>query len=97
MSGGALTEYTYGTYVLDDWAEKMESENVILAQQMRDMRELLDAYDYYMSGDTSAEDAEEAWVRYRRKWMDFPMDTVVGILEDMLKHQIELMRHGHDV
>ena len=58
MYGGELTDYQQDLYRVGEWADKLEKENPLLAQQMCDLLELLTAYDEYLSGDI---DDIEGW------------------------------------
>ena len=69
MSGGELTDYYGGLYKLDEWATKLDKHNPVLAEMMRDLRVLLDRYDYYLSGDIGEERLAEAWAQFRDKWL----------------------------
>lgn len=80
MSGGDLTDYKHNLYDLMMWANKVEGENPLLAEQMRDLYRLLDRYDYYLSADIGKEDMQKAWSEYREKWMACDTDMVKAFL-----------------
>ena len=93
MSGGALTDYnSYPLFYIDEWAKRMEPENPMLAKFLMEERELLYAYDWYMSGDTSKEAVEKAWKEFSDRWFGGNLDAVA---EDILKRVLEAMRAGH--
>lgn len=80
MSGGRLTDHQYDHFRLNDWAEEIDKVNILLAEQMRDMCDLLDTYDRYLSGDCGKDVTEKAWSEYRDKWIKIDADQVVEIL-----------------
>lgn len=82
MSGGYLTDHEYDLCRLKNWAQKIEQENVILAEMLRDLYDLLGRYDYYMSGDINVEDVKKAWCRFRDKWIAFNRDEIEKIIKD---------------
>lgn len=96
MSGGKLTDYQHDLYKLGDWADKLEKENPLLAQQMRDLLELLTAYDKYLSGDIDDKDIEGAWEKYRKKWIHMNDSTVVLTLFDACLELVNAAVKGHD-
>ena len=92
MSGGA---FDYNHFWLEDWAKLVEPENPLLAEQMRDLCELLGSYDYYLSGDTEGEEIEKAWIKYRNKWIDAPVDHVGKKMEDIYLEIANRIVYGH--
>lgn len=80
MSGGALTDDRYDLYRLDDWSNKVERENPLLAELMRDLGKVLHAYDYYLSGDTGEEAITKAWDKFRAKW--------IGVSEEEMTERV---------
>ena len=76
MSGGVLTDYRHNLYLLNEWAKRIESQNPLLAEQLYDLYELLDRYDYYLSDDIGDERIQEAWAKYRDKWLGIGSDKL---------------------
>ena len=90
MSGGALTDYGVNSlYSITNWAREIERENPLLAQQLRDLFDLLHAYDYYLSGDYGKVEIEKAWTKYREKWIKMDTDQVVQILFDKCLEMVD--------
>ena len=78
MSGGALTDDRYDLSRLDDWSDKVERENPLLAELMRDLGKLLHVYDYYMSGDKGEESVSRAWEVFHTKWIGISKEDLAG-------------------
>lgn len=95
MSGGHLTDGTGGLYQFDDWADIIDPQNPLLAELLRDMGDLLDRYDYWMSGDIGAEDASEAWVAFRGKWLDGDTSHMEDLLAERMEGIMESFRRGY--
>ena len=100
MSGGALTDYCGGLTSMLDWAHKLERDNPLLAQQIRDLYVLLDAYDRYLSGDTGDERIEAAWGKYHEKWFKVTPEKLSEMILTDAKAEVdaylESVRTGHD-
>jgi hypothetical protein len=69
MSGGVLTDYCHNLHYLKEWAERLQDLNGVLAEQMRDMYELLEKYDLFLSDDLGPLELSEAWTEYYNKWV----------------------------
>ena len=80
MSGGGLTGYEHDLYRLCDWANAVEKDNPLLAEQMRDMANLLGRYDYYLAGDIGNDAISKAWETYRSKWIQMDTEKVRQVL-----------------
>lgn len=81
MSGGHLTDHgTYSLYALEEWAMGVERENILLASMLRDLRVLLDRYDYYLSDDIGEESIEKSWGTFRDKWLNIDSDSITELL-----------------
>ncbi len=92
MSGGALTDYsTYPTFYMQEWAKRVELENPLLAGLLRDEMRLLDAYDYYMSGDTSEESIGKAWKEFSDRWLG----NLDAVTEDVLERVLSSIKAGY--
>lgn len=91
MSGGGLTDRWGGLYPMLDWARTLDRYNPLLAEQLRDMYELLNRYDYYLAGDIGADDIKKAWDKYHNKWIK--IDTEV-MFERCLETLHEMI-NGH--
>lgn len=93
MSGGALTDYHHDLFRMGEWAQVIERENPLLAEQMKDMCKLLGRYDYYLSGDIGEDSIEKAWSEYRDKWIGMDStsaehmmcDICIEIVRDMVR------------
>lgn len=95
MSGGALTDYRHNLYQMDEWADKIERENPLLADQMRDMCKLLGRYDYYLSGDIGEDDIEKAWNEYREKWINIDTQAVEETMYNKCLDMVHSMVKGY--
>lgn len=82
MSGGHLTDYHHDLHRLDEWAEKLQPENCLLAEMLIDLHTLLCRYDYYLSGDTGDDVLCMAWSKFRDKWLNLDTEQVAEILLD---------------
>lgn len=80
MSGGHLTDYYHDLHRLDEWADKLQPENCLLAEMMIDLHTLLCRYDYYLSGDTGDDVICMAWSKFRDKWLNIDTDQVTELL-----------------
>ena len=100
MSGGALTDYNGHLTDMLDWAHRLERDNPLLAKQIRDLYVLLDRYDYYLSGDIGEEEIEEAWEKYRTKWIKMTTaklsEKVLADVRAEVDAYLESIRTGHD-
>lgn len=94
MSGGALTDYHYDIYKLNDWADALEKENRLLAENMRDMSTVLTAYDMYMSGDWGEERVEQEWEKYRSKWFHLTNEDLQKFISNLMDENIYGLCHG---
>lgn len=99
MSGGVLTDYDHNLYHLKEWAKRVREVNPVLAEQMMDLYQLLDAYDLFMSGDRNEEDIEEAWKAYRTKWLAIRPAEMVEYVTTRAKDEaiayIDSFKTGH--
>lgn len=95
MSGGSLTDYNHNLYLLNDWADKIEAENPLLAEQMRDMAYLLGRYDYYMSGDIGENGIQKAWGEYRDKWIEMDTDEVKKLMFEKCLDMVNSILKGY--
>lgn len=87
-----MTDYSsYPLFYIEEWAKRVESENPMFAKLLREESDLLNTYDYYMSGDTSKESVEKAWKEFSERWFG----DVDAIAEDVLRRVLESMRTGH--
>ncbi len=92
MSGGTLTDSgCCPLYYILDWAKQIERENPLLAEMLRDEYVMLEKYDYYMSGDSSKEDAEKVWAEFSERWLKGNLTEAV---ETVLKRMALSMRTG---
>lgn len=82
MSGGELTDYRHNLYDIEMWANKIEHDNPLLAEQMHDLYILLNKYDDYLSADIGEDAIQRAWNEYSRKWMNM---TEEGLKEFMMR------------
>lgn len=80
MSGGGLTDSRYNLYYIKDWARTVRDDNPVLSLHLMDLYELLDRYDYYLAGDIGRDDIEEAWEKYRDKWLDVDLEVFKQIV-----------------
>lgn len=95
MSGGALTDYGGSSlYAMEDWAMRLEKDNPLLAEQMRDMAKLLGRYDYYLSGDIGEEAIEKAWTAYRDKWLGMDPEELRRIMFGKCMDLVDSMIRG---
>lgn len=95
MSGGYLTDYgRYSISAVDEWAEKIEPQNALFAEQLRAMRKMLDAYDLFMSGDIGEDKLTAEWTAYAAKWLDFDTKTVGELVKGILEKVAEGITNG---
>lgn len=96
MSGGGLSEYgETRLYIIDDWARYLRSENPVLAELLTDLRKVLDAYDYYLAGDSGAERVERAWKAFSEKWLSQDLEKLKPIIMERCRELIDSLLTGH--
>lgn len=96
MSGGGLSEYgETRLYIMDDWAKYLRLENPVLAELLTDLRKVLDAYDYYLAGDSGAERVERAWKAFSEKWLSKDIEKLRPIIMERCREMIESLILGH--
>ena len=96
MSGGGLSEYgETRLYIMDDWAKYLRLENPVLAELLTDLRKVLDAYDYYLAGDSGAERVEKAWKAFSEKWLSKDIEKLRPIIMERCREMIESLILGH--
>lgn len=95
MSGGHLTENTGGLYQLDEWASSVEHENPVLAELLRDLRDLLDRYDLWLSGDIGSDGLRGDWAAFRDRWLSDDPVNIENILTSRMTAVLESFRNGH--
>lgn len=76
---------------MEEWAREIDRENPLLAKLVREMRGLLDDYNYYVSGDCGRDKAEKAWSEFRSRWLSGSMEKV---LEELLVSMEHSVLHG---
>ena len=94
MSGGA---FDYKEWYLGEWAQQIEQENPLLAEQLRDLHKLMGRYDYYLSGDIGKDGIQKAWEEYTAKWFHMDNEKVrqimfekcLGLCETVLKGYLD--------
>lgn len=100
MSGGALTDYEHNLFHLDEWSDRIEGENPLLAELMRDLCKLLHVYDDYMSGDKGEESVTKAWEVFHTKWIGISKEDLAGHIAMKAMKQaeayVESVRTGFD-
>lgn len=70
MSGGHF-DCDYSYFNLGDFAKKIREEgNILFAELVKDVANLLKEYDWWKAGDTSREDFMKAWKSWQDKWQD---------------------------
>ena len=94
-SGGALTEYTHNLSDIKDWARQIERHNPLLAQQLDDMYDLLDRYDYYLSGDIGEDGIQKAWKKYCDKWINIDTEKVEQVMFEKCLDLVDRMIKGY--
>lgn len=95
MSGGHLTDYQHDLHRLNDWAEIIDKVNPLLALQMRDMCELLDRYDRYLSGDIGEDAIGKAWSEYRDKWIEMDTASIEDVMFEKCLETLHEMINGY--
>lgn len=96
MSGGGLSEYgETRLYIMDDWARYLRLENPVLAELLTDLRKVLDAYDYYLAGDSGAERVERAWKAFSEKWLSKDLEKLKPIIMERCRELIDSLLTGH--
>lgn len=96
MSGGHLTDHYYNLGCLEDWATVIEREaNPLLAEQMRDLYNLLNLYDYYLSGDTDEDVIQSGWEAYRDKWFGMNKEELKQVMLDKCTAYCDSMVYGY--
>lgn len=84
MSGEAMEDL----WRMEEWAREIDRENPLLAKLVREMRGLLDDYNYYVSGDTGSDKAEKAWSEFRSRWLSGSMEKVLEELLVSVEHSV---------
>ena len=97
MSGGGLSDYSENSklYMIEDWARFVRPENPILADLMTDLKKVLDAYDYYLAGDSGAERVEKAWKKFSDKWLSQDLEKLKPIVMERCREIIDSVISGH--
>ena len=79
MSGG---RFDYEDSRLYDWSRQVRDDgNLLLADLLHDLGDLLHEYDLWKSGDTDRDDWLKAWADWQKKWMtgnptELTMDSI---------------------
>lgn len=94
MSGGGITDGTTGLWVVEAWADRIRAENPLLAENLEDLKALLDRYDCYLAGDIGCDSIEESWAKYRFKWMSNDDSKVMDEIMDECRRIVESSLKG---
>lgn len=93
---GGLTDYgRFPLSVVDMWVDKIGPLNALFAEQLRDIRPVLDAYDGYLNGFVSSEKLTAVWTRYSAKWLDIDPEHVRELMEAVLKEVADGIVNGY--
>lgn len=97
MSGGGLSDWDENSrlYIMDDWIRHVRQENPLLADMMVDMKKLLEAYDYYIAGDSGAERVEKAWAKFSEKWLSKDLERLKPLVMERCRDLINSVISGH--
>ena len=97
MSGGGLSDWDDNSrlYIMDDWIRHVRQENPLLADMMVDLKKLLEAYDYYLAGDSGAERVENAWKKFSEKWLSKDLEKLRPIVMKRCTEIIDSAFKGH--
>ena len=97
MSGGGLSDWDDNSrlYIMDDWIRHVRQENPLLADMMVDLKKLLEAYDYYMAGDSGAERVEKAWTKFSEKWLSKDLERLKPLVMERCRDLINSVISGH--
>ena len=97
MSGGGLSDWDENSrlYIMDDWIRHVKPENPTLADMMADMKKLLEAYDYYIAGDSGAERVEKAWTKFADKWLSHDLEKLKLIVMERCREIVESLIKGY--
>ena len=97
MSGGGLSDWDDNSrlYIMDDWIRHVRQENPLLADMMVDLKKLLEAYDYYLAGDSGAERVENAWKKFSEKWLSKDLERLKPLVMERCRDLINSVISGH--
>lgn len=62
---------------------------------MKDLYQLLDRYDYYLSGDIGQDEIKEAWTTFRSKWIEIDTNSITEILFERCLDMVNTVTTGH--
>ena len=87
MSGG---HFDYDDSRLYEWSRQVRIDgNPLLADLLHDIGDLLHAYDWWKSGDSSRDDWLVAWEFWKKKWMDGNIaDLTMDSIRDSMRQMI---------
>ena len=80
---------------MDDWIRHVRPENIILADMMEDLKDVLQAYDYYLAGDSGEERVEKAWKKFSDKWLSKDLGKLKPIIMERCRELIDSVISGH--
>ena len=97
MSGGGLSDWDENSrlYIMDDWIRHVRQENPLLADMMVDLKKLLEAYDYYMAGDSGVDRVENAWKKFSEKWLSKDLERLKPLVMERCRDLINSVISGH--
>ena len=97
MSGGGLSDWDENSrlYIMDDWIRHVRQENPLLADMMVDLKKLLEAYDYYMAGDSGVDRIQKEWKRFSEKWLSKDLEKLRPIVMKRCTEIIDSAFKGH--
>lgn len=91
MSGG---EWDCNQYYLQDIGERIKPINPPLGKMLQDLYEVLNEYDYELSGDSGKRAGAVAWAKFTNKWFKQDYTTLVKteLLEKCREYIDELVQ-----
>lgn len=97
MSGGGLSDWDENSrlYIMDDWIRHVRSENPVLAEMMKDMKDVLHSYDYYLAGDYGSDSVEKSWKKFSDKWLSKDLEKLRPIIMERCVKIIDSVIKGY--
>ena len=87
MMDGGLTDFGRSRLSsVDVWAEKVYHQNALFAEQLHDMRPVLEAYDRYLVGGMASDKLTAIWSAYAKKWLNTDSEHVRDLMMAVLQH-----------
>lgn len=94
MSERILTDNGYGLLHLLMWADEIERENPLLAEQLKDLYILLNKYDDYLSEDVGRDNVQDVWRKYKNKWINADEEELKKYMMKECERHVDTMIKG---